>query len=94
MRPANQYIEVCEGGCYIAGARVGLDVLVHDFRAGESPETIFQTYPSIGALAKEHPEEIAAYLREQDLRWNEFREHHPIPEDMLERLRAAQKRRV
>jgi uncharacterized protein (DUF433 family) len=101
--PTNEYIEIREGGCYIAGTRVGLEVLLHDFRGGESAETILQSYPSIGSLAKvygaiafilEHPEEIAAYLREQDLRWNEFREQHPIPEDMLEPFRAAQKTRV
>lgn len=101
--PANEYIEIREGGYYIAGTRVSLDVLVHDFRGGESPETILQSYPSIGSLAKvygaitfilEHPEEIAAYVRRQDLRWDEFREQHPIPEDMLERFRGAQKTRV
>jgi uncharacterized protein (DUF433 family) len=101
--PANEYVETREGSYYIAGTRVGLDVLVHDFREGESPETILQSYPSIGSLAKvygaitfilEHPEEIAAYLCEQDLRWDEFREQHPIPEDMLEGFRGAQKTRV
>jgi len=34
MLPANQYVEVRNGGYYVAGTRIGLDVLVHDFRRG------------------------------------------------------------
>ena len=101
--PANEYVDAREGGYYIAGTRVGLDVLVYDFRGGESPESILQSYPSIGSLAKvygaitfilEHPEAVEAYLREQDALWQEFREKHPLPEHMLEPFREAEKTRV
>jgi len=45
-------LEIREGRYYLAGTRVGLNVLVQDFRAGKSPEAILQAYPSIGSLAK------------------------------------------
>ena len=99
--PANEYVEVREGShYYVAGTRIGLDVLVHDFRRGETPEAILQAYPSIGSLAKvygaiafilEHPQAVESYLREQEVLWNKFREEHPIPDDMLERFRRTQK---
>jgi uncharacterized protein (DUF433 family) len=60
--PTNEYLEIREGGYYLAGTRIGLDVLVHDFRAGKSPEAILQAYPSIGSLVK-----VYAQLR---LSWN------------------------
>jgi uncharacterized protein (DUF433 family) len=50
--PINESVEVRNGGYYIAGARIGLDVVVYDFRRGRSAEEIFDAYPSIGSLAK------------------------------------------
>jgi len=32
--------------------RIGLDVVVYDFRRGRSAEAVFGAYPSIGSLAK------------------------------------------
>ena len=70
MMPTNEYIEVHNGGYYVAGTRIGLDVVTYDFRDGRSAEAIFDAYPSIGSLAKvygaitfilEHPTEIEAY---------------------------------
>ena len=94
--PTSEYVETREGShYYIAGTRIGLDVLVHDFRRGETPESILQAYPSIGSLAKvygaitfilEHPQAIDSYMREQQALWNKFREEHPIPDDMLQRF--------
>jgi uncharacterized protein (DUF433 family) len=91
----SQYIEVREGGYYVAGARIGLDVIVHAFQAGKSPEAILQSYPSIASLAKvygvitfilEHPGQIAAYLSDQERLWEELEEKHPCPPEMLERF--------
>ena len=97
--PASQYVEIRDDGkVCIAGTRIGLDVLVCDFRRGETPEGILQAYPSIGSLAKvygaitfilEHPEAIDSYLQEQDDLWVKFRREHPIPDDMLERIRRT-----
>ncbi len=96
--PASEYLEIRDGKVCVAGTRIGLDVLVYDFRRGETPEGILQAYPSIGSLAKvygaitfvlEHPQAIESYLQEQEALWNKFREEHPIPDEMLERLRRT-----
>ena len=42
-----EYVEQRNGGYYIAGACVSLDSIVCAFRAGESPETIRQNFPSL-----------------------------------------------
>jgi uncharacterized protein (DUF433 family) len=99
MLPMNEYVEIRNGGYYIAGTRIGLDVLVHDFRHGRAAEAIFDTYPDIGSLAKvygaiafvlEHPKEIDDYLADQERLFEEIKELHPIPAEMLERLKRAQ----
>ena len=97
--PANEYVEIREGShYYIVGTRIGLDVLVYAYRRGKTPEALLEAYPSIGSLAKvngaiafilEHPQEVEAYLREQDALWEKFCEEHPIPDDMLERFIAV-----
>ena len=95
MIPTNEYIEIRNGGYYIAGTRIGLDVVVYDFRDGRSADAIFEAYPSIGSLAKvygaitfilEHPQEIEDYLEGQDGRYNEFKAQHPLTPDMVERF--------
>ena len=100
MLPMNQYVEVRNGAFYIAGTRVGLDIITHEFRDGRSPEEILEAYPSIGSLATlygaitfilEHPKEIDAYLREQDDRWEEFKARNPLTPDMVERLERARR---
>ena len=96
--PGNEYVEVREGGYYLAGTRIGLDVLIHSFRLGSSPEAVLQGYPSIGSLAKvygaiafilENPAVVEAYLRDQEALWDELRETYPLPPDARERFRRA-----
>jgi len=99
--PANEYMEIRDDRrYYIAGTRVGLDILVLAYRRGKTPEAILQSYPSIGSLAKvygaiafilEHSQAIEFYLRQQEALWSEFREEHPLPDDMLDRFRRTQK---
>lgn len=93
--PANGYVEARNGGYYIAGTRIGLDVVTHDFRNGKSAEAIFEAYPLIGSLAKvygaitfilEHPEEIEAYLADQDRRYDAIKGRHPLTPGMIERF--------
>lgn len=102
MLPINEYVEVRNGGYYVAGTRIGLDVVVHDFREGRSADAIFEAYPSIGSLAKvygaitfilEHPQEIEAYLEDQDRRYEEFKTQHPLTPDMIERFERAKRKR-
>jgi uncharacterized protein (DUF433 family) len=102
MMPTNEYVEVRNGGYYVAGTRIGLDVVVYDFRDGRTAEAIFEAYPSIGSLAKvcgtitfilEHPQEIEAYLEDQDRLYEEFKASHPLPADMIERFERGKRER-
>ncbi len=98
MLASNQYVENRTGGYYIAGTRIGLDVIACDFRDGRSAEAMFDSYPSIGSLARvygviafilEHPDEVESYLRVQDLRYEAFKAANPLTPDMLERFERA-----
>jgi uncharacterized protein (DUF433 family) len=103
MMPTNEFVEVRNGGYYVAGTRIGLDVVTYDFRNGRSAEAIFEAYPSIGSLAKvygaiafilKHPKEIEAYLADQDRRYEEFKAQHPLTPDMIERFEQAKRERL
>jgi uncharacterized protein (DUF433 family) len=98
MRPTNEYVEIRNGGYYVSGTRIGLDVVVYDLRDGDSAEEIFEAHPSIGSLAKtqgavafiqEHPEAVEAYLKDQDRRFEEIKAEYPWPQDMLDRYNRA-----
>jgi hypothetical protein len=52
MMPTSEYVELHNGGYYVVGTRIGLDVVTYDFQRGRSAEAIFEAYPSIGSLAK------------------------------------------
>lgn len=43
----SSYVEQRNGGYYVAGSRVSLDSIVYSFKAGDSPETIRQNFPSL-----------------------------------------------
>jgi len=92
------YLEDRDGGYYVVGTRVGLDVIVREFQSGQSPEAILQQYPSLGSLAKvygvitfilERPEAVGAYLHDQNRVWDEIKQKHPLPQDLLERFYRA-----
>jgi uncharacterized protein (DUF433 family) len=96
----NEYVEVRNGGYYVAGTRIGLDVVVYDFRRGRSAEAIFEAYPSIGSLVKvygaitfilEHPSEIEAYLQDQDRIFEHIKAQYPMPPDMIDRFERARR---
>lgn len=98
MLPESQYVEVREGGYYIAGTRIGLDVIYHEFRNGETADDILRSYSSLGSLKKvygailfilEHPAEVDAYLKAQDRIFEEFKAQHPMPEHMLGAFNTA-----
>ena|SRR5437016_3122603 len=100
MMPVNKYVEVRNGGYYVAGTRIGLDVVVYDFRRGRSAEAIFEAYPSVGSLAKvygaitfilEHPAEVEAYLKDQDRMFETIKAQYPLPQDMIDRFERAKK---
>lgn len=100
MLPTNQYVEVRNNAYYVAGTRIGLDVVIHEFREGRSAEEIFEAYPSIGSLAKvygaitfilEHSKETDSYLKEQDDRWEDFKARNPLSPGMIERFERAKR---
>jgi uncharacterized protein (DUF433 family) len=100
MTPAMEYVEIRNAGYYVAGTRIGLDVVVCDFRNGRSAEAIYDSYPSIGSLGKvygaiafilEHPAEIEAYLEDQDRRYEEFKASNPLTPDMIERFERGRR---
>jgi len=100
MMPANEYVEVHIEGYYVAGTRIGLDVVVYDVRRGRSAEAILEAYPLLGSLAKvygaitfilEHPAEIEAYLRDQDRIFETIKAQYPMPQDMIDRFERARK---
>lgn len=102
MIPTNEYVEIRNGGYYVAGTRIGLDIVAHDFRNGKSAESIFESYPSIGSLAKvygaitfilEHPADVDAYLEEQDRRYEEIQARYPLTPGMIERFERAKSER-
>ena len=67
-----QYVELRNGGYYLAGVRVSLDSIVYSFNEGQSPETIQENFPLLklsqiyGAIAYylDHQAEIDRYLEE------------------------------
>src|ERR1035438_9480472 len=103
MMPTSEYIETRNGGYYVAGSRIGLDVVTHAFRRGRTAEDIFRSFPSIGSLAKvygvltyilEHPQEIEAYLEGEKRAYEEFKSSHPLPPEMLEPFERARNEKV
>ena len=97
QKPANyEYIEVRDGAYFVTGSRVGLDVVVQEFKNGRTAEAIFDAYPSVGSLAKvygaiafclDHPSEVDAYLDDQSRRYEELKLSHPMPQDMIDRFK-------
>src|SRR4029453_19019225 len=97
---ANEYVEVYNGGYYVSGTRIGLDVVTYDFRRGWSAEAIFEAYPSIGSLGRvygaitfilEHPAEVEAYLKDQDRIFEQIKAQYPMAQEMIDRFERAKK---
>jgi uncharacterized protein (DUF433 family) len=94
-------LRVDEGGVVRVGdTRVTLDVLVHRFWQGDTPEQIVEGFPTVRladvyatlAYYLSHREEVDAYLTEQDRKAAEIRakfeaEYPPDP-NLRERLQA------
>ena len=95
----SEYIEQRNGGFYVAGTRVSLDSIVYSFKAGDSPETIRQNFPSLtleqvyGAIAfyLAHEQEVDANIREGEAEIDRsvppLSESRPELYDRLERAR-------
>ena len=103
MMPISEYVETRHGGYYVAGSRIGMDVVAHAFRRGRTAEDIFRSFPSIGSLARvcgvltfivEHPQEIETYLQGEQRFYEEFQASHPLPPEMLEPFERARNQKA
>ena len=94
-------LRVDEGGVVRVGdPRVSLDVIVHRFHQGDSPEQIVQSFPTVSlgdayaviAYYLSHRGEVDAYVEEQDRKAAAIRaaieKEHPPDPNLRERLRA------
>ena len=103
MMPISEYVETRNGGYYVAGSRIGMDVVAHAFRRGRTAEDIFRSFPSLGSLAKvcgvltfivKHPQEIETYLQGEQRFYEEFQASHPLPPEMLEPFERARNQKA
>ena len=95
------YVEIRNGGYYLAGSRVSLASIIYEYRDGAAPETIRQNFPTLsleqvhGAIAfyLGHPQETEAYLSDLEKRWDELeRAAKPASPEIQERIEEARKR--
>ena len=50
MMPTNEYVEVRNGGYYVAETRIGIDVVVHDFRNARSAPGMIERFERVKQL--------------------------------------------
>jgi uncharacterized protein (DUF433 family) len=97
-----EYVEMRNGGYYVAGSRVSLASIIHEYRDGAAPETIRQNFPTLsleqihGAIAfyLGHQQEAETYLSDLDKKWDELERAKPASPDLQQRIEEAQKRRL
>jgi uncharacterized protein (DUF433 family) len=96
-----EYVEMRNGGYYVAGSRVSLASIVYEYHEGAAPETIRQNFPSLsleqihGAIAfyLGHQEQVEAYLSELEKKWEELESAaKPTDPSLQQKIEAARKR--
>ena len=94
------YVEQRNNGLYVAGTRVSLASVVHEFRNGAAPETILRSSPMLGTLERvygaitytlAHPDEVDQYMADQEQLWQEGRRDNPLPADLRQRIEQVRK---
>ena len=99
----HEYVEIRNGGYYVAGSRVSLASIIYEYRDGAAPETIRQNFPTLsleqihGSIAfyLGHPNETARYLAELENRWDDLeRAAQPASADLQQRIEDARKRQL
>jgi len=86
----------------IGNTRVTLDTLVAQFNSGETPERISENFPTLNladifsALAYylRHRAEVDEYIRQGELKFEEFRKTHPEMFALEQTLRERAKARM
>ena len=99
----HEYVEMRNGGYYVAGSRVSLASLIYEYRDGAAVETIRQNFPTLslerihGAIAfyLGHQQEVEAYLSELEKKWDELeRAAKPASPELQQRIAEARKVRL
>ena len=98
-----EYVEMRNGGYYVAGSRVSLASIIHEYRDGAAAETIRQNFPTLsleqihGAIAfyLGHQQEAETYLSALEKKWDQLeRTLEPASPELQHRIEEAQKRRM
>jgi uncharacterized protein (DUF433 family) len=90
-----------QGDIRVGGSRVLLDLVVHAFQDGATPETIVQMYPTVtladvyGAITYylRHREEVESYLRQREQRAEKVRETIQAQQEDMSEIRERLLRR-
>jgi uncharacterized protein (DUF433 family) len=99
----HEYVEMRNGGYYLAGSRVSLASIIHEYRDGAAPESIRQNFPTLsleqihGAIAfyLGHQGEAETYLSELERKWDELeRGAKPASPELQQRIEEARKRKL
>lgn len=94
---AREYVEQRDDMFYIAGSRVPLEAVIHEYRNGAPAESIACSFPTLsleqiyGALAFYHGNraQVEEAMRRTEKSWEEFRMKHPIPASLRDKLERA-----
>ena len=98
----HEYVELRDGGYYVAGSRVSLASIIQEYRDGGAAETIRQNFPTLsleqihGAIAfyLGHPQETETYLAGLEKKWDELaRTATPASPEVHNRIEQARKHR-
>jgi uncharacterized protein (DUF433 family) len=104
IEPMTVPLHVDETGTIrVGGTRLLLDLVIHQYQQGASPEEIVSAFPVVSvadvyaaiAYYLNHQTELDAYFMEREAegqRWREFWEAR-IPDEVKQRLREARDRR-
>ena len=99
----HEYVEMRNGGYYVAGSRVSLASIIYEYRDGAAPESIRQNLPTLsleqihGAIAfyLGHQHEAETYVADLEKKWDELeRATKPASPELQQRIEEAQKRRL
>ena len=99
----HEYVEMRNGGYYVAGSRVSLPSIIHEYRDGAVTETIRQNFPTLSleqihlAIVFDlgHQHEAETHLSELGKKWDELeRAATPASSEIQQRIEEAQKLRL
>lgn len=92
-----EFVELRDGSYYIAGSRVPLALIVHDFKNGDAPETIQSNFATLtleqvyGAITfyLGNKEEVEKDLLERRRVEDDYMRTHPAPPELKQKLEGA-----